>query len=431
MLNLQQVDLRNKRVIVRADLNVAVSDGEVSSDQRIRASLETIRYALDANASVCVLSHLGRPKEGKFEQKYSLAPVRAVLESLLDQEVGFLSDWIEGIDLRPGQAALCENVRFLQGETQGSDALSRQMAQSCDVFVMDAFATAHRNHASTCGIVKHVPVACAGALLQREIDSLDQALENPKSPVVSIVGGAKVEGKLQIIENLCKISESMIVGGGIANTFLTAVGKPIGNSLHEPRLVEQAKAIVQTAKRHRCNMPLPVDAIVGADYDADGAGHPADDDSHPKEWSEGELPDGVYRTPFCQPYTRTAEKNVAEVCNGDKILDIGPTTAENYARLLAEAGTIIWNGPVGAFEHEPFAHGTGMVAKAVAQSRAYSVAGGGDTIAALERFDCMESISYVSTGGGAFLEYVQGAALPAIEALQQHQIGFENRKLAG
>ncbi len=431
MLNLQHVDLKDKRVTVRADLNVAVCDGKIQSDQRIRSSLETIRYALDANASVRVLSHFGRPKEGEFDAQYSLMPVRDTLQQLLGREVRFVSHWLGGDHLQPGQVALCENVRFLKGETSASDTLSRKMAQGCDVFVMDAFATAHRNHASTCAIVNHVPVACAGLLLQREIDSLNRALANPISPVVSIVGGAKVEGKLQILKKLSRISDTLIVGGGIANTFLAASGMPIGNSLYEPQLLVKARNIVKKAARRRCSIPLPDDVVVGTDYEPPNLNWSGTGQLHHHETAGGVLPDAVYRTPFCQPYTRTAQKNIADVGDDDKILDVGPNTAQHYSAIVAEAATVIWNGPVGAFEHAPFENGTRKLAQAVAQSDAFSIAGGGDTIAALQRFDCMGKVSYVSTGGGAFLEYLRSKPLPAIAALQHHQVGLGNQQLAG
>ena len=387
MIKLQQVELRGKRVLVRADLNVAVQDGDITSEARIRASLDTVKYVLDANASVLIVSHFGRPQEGRWEQQYSLAPVTQILEEMLNREVLFVRDWIDGVAIEPGQVALCENVRFLEGETGCSRSLSRRMAKLCDVYVMDAFGTAHRNHASLTGIVEFVPVACAGLLSQHEIDSLDRALENPDTPVVSIVGGAKIDGKLQALRRLCRKSQTLIVGGGIANTFLAAAGHSVGRSLYEPALVPEATEILNEASRNNCDIPLPQDVIVAPSLDGT---------------------------------QQVSEKDVQQIGELDMILDIGCTTRERYRSIIEHSGTIIWNGPVGVYETIPFDAGTRVVSQAVASSTAFSVVGGGDTLAALEQFGILEKISYVSTGGGAFLEYVQGNVLYAIAALEHH-----------
>ena len=387
MIKLQQVELRGKRVLVRADLNVAVQDGDIKSEARIRASLDTVKYVLNANASVLIVSHFGRPQEGRWEQQYSLAPVTQILEEMLNRKVLFVRDWIDGVAIEPGQVALCENVRFLEGETGCSRSLSRRMAKLCDVYVMDAFGTAHRNHASLTGIVEFVPVACAGLLSQHEINSLDKALESPDTPVVSIVGGAKIDGKLQALRRLCRTSQTLIVGGGIANTFLAAAGHSVGRSLYEPALVPEAIEILNEASCNDCDIPLPQDVIVAPSLDGT---------------------------------QQVSEKDMQQVGELDMILDIGCTTRERYRSIIEHSGTIIWNGPVGVYETIPFDAGTRVVGQAVASSTAFSVAGGGDTLAALEQFGILEQISYVSTGGGAFLEYVQGNALYAIAALERH-----------
>ena len=387
MIKLQQVELRGKRVLVRADLNVAVQGGDITSEARIRASLDTVKYVLDANASVLIVSHFGRPQEGRWEQQYSLAPVTQILEEKLNREVLFVRDWIDGVAIEPGQVALCENVRFLEGETGCSRSLSRRMAKLCDVYVMDAFGTAHRDHASLTGIVEFVPVACAGLLSQHEINSLDKALESPDTPVVSIVGGAKIDGKLQALRRLCRTSQTLIVGGGIANTFLAAAGHSVGRSLYEPALVPEAIEILNEASCNDCDIPLPQDVIVAPSLDGT---------------------------------QQVSEKDMQQVGELDMILDIGCTTRERYRSIIEHSGTIIWNGPVGVYETIPFDAGTRVVGQAVASSTAFSVAGGGDTLAALEQFGILEQISYVSTGGGAFLEYVQGNALYAIAALERH-----------
>ncbi len=399
MIQLDSVSLRGKRVLIRADLNVAVASGQITSDERIRASLDTIRHALQHKAAVILVSHFGRPAPGEYDPRYSLRPVAQALQDMLGCPVRFEPDWIGGVAVQPGEVVLCENVRFLTGETQCSDVLSRQLAKLCDIFVMDAFGVAHRNHASTAGVMKHVSSACAGLLFEREVQTLSRILETPQKPLVSIVGGAKIEGKLQVLLRLCQISDALIVGGGIANTFLAAAGCSVGRSLHEPELMATAAQILEQAAKTGCDVPLPVDAVVGARADS-----PAAD---------------VYETPFFSPYTRCAEKPISEVGPDEMILDVGAATSQRYAAVLAAAGTIIWNGPVGAFEHAPFTAGTQDLADAIVSSSAFAAAGGGDTVAALEKYGIKDRISYVSTGGGAFLKYVESRALPALAALNE------------
>ncbi|MDE0309813.1 MAG: phosphoglycerate kinase [Acidiferrobacterales bacterium] len=387
MLRLQQVDIQGKRVVIRADLNVSIHDGELYGKERIHAAMDSIRYALDQNASILILTHLGRPEEGKSDPDYSLEPVAKALSELLGCEVQFLRDWIGGVSLQPGQVALCENVRFLKGEGSCDPSLSRRIADLGDVFVFDAFGAAHRRQASLTGVIEFVETACAGLLVQQEIDSLDRALNEPASPFVSIVGGAKIQGKLQTLEQLSGMSRYLIVGGGIANTFLAASGYGVGKSLYEPELLGVAQRVLSTAESAGCEIPLPRDVVVA---------------------------------PQLAPSIESCEKQIDEVTADDMILDIGTRTRQMYQSIIAESGTIVWNGPVGAFEFAPFDMGTRCVAEAVAASGAYSVAGGGDTLAALETFELMDQISYVSTGGGAFLEYVQGSELPAVRALEEH-----------
>ncbi len=410
MIPLKSVSLHRKRVLIRADLNVAVTDGKITSDERIRAALDTIRHALQQRAAVIVVSHFGRPAPGEYDERHSLQPVTQALQDLLGRPVRFERDWIEGVEVQPGEVVVCENVRFLTGETQCSDGLSRQLAQLCDVFVMDAFGAAHRKHASTVGVTKHVPVACAGVLFEREIQTLNRILLTPQKPLVSIVGGAKIEGKLQVLLRLCEISDTLIVGGGIANTFLAAAGCPVGRSLHEPELIATAAQILEQAAKTGCDVPLPGDAVVGAKTDAPSA-------------------EDVYETPFFSPYTSCAEKPISEVGPDEMILDVGSATAKCYAAVLAQAGTIVWNGPVGAFEHAPFTAGTQALADAIVNAAAFTAAGGGDTVAALEKYGIKDQISYVSTGGGAFLKYVESRELPALTAL--NAFAREDTALAG
>jgi phosphoglycerate kinase len=381
---MSDLDLRGKRVLIREDLNVPVKDGRVTSDARLLAALPTLRLALERGARLMVMSHLGRPKAGAPEADnapFTLAPVAQRLKELLGRPVPLVTDWLDGVEVAEGGIALFENVRFVKGEKDDDEALSRRMAALCDIYVMDAFATAHRAEASTHGVARFAPVACAGPLLAAELDALGRALQHPARPLLAIVGGSKVSTKLSVLEQLSGKVDQLIVGGGIANTFLAAAGHPIGKSLAEADLVDTARALMQ-----KTSIPLPEDVVV-SDRFADDA------------------------------EARTV--NVADVGPGDMILDIGPRTAARFAEIIKGAGTILWNGPVGVFEIPQFAGGTRAVANAVADSAGFSLAGGGDTLAALEVFGVQERISYVSTGGGAFLEYVEGRALPAVEVLRQ------------
>ena len=384
MLSMQDVELGGRRVLIREDLNVPVRDGVVSSDARIRAAVPTIKAALDAGAAVLLMSHLGRPVEGQPSPEFSLLPVAQRLERLLDRSVRLVEDWIDGVEVGPGEVVLLENVRFLDGEKANDEKLARKMAALCDVYVMDAFGTAHRAQASTHGVAKYAPVACAGPLLAAELLALDKALSEPRRPVVAIVGGSKVSTKLTVIEALAGLVDQLIVGGGIANTFIAAAGHDVGNSLHEADMVDIAKRL--SASEDGAEIPLPVDVVVAKRFAEDA---------------------------------EAALKPVDQVVSDDMILDIGPETAKEFARLLAQAGTIIWNGPVGVFEFEQFGEGTRVVAEAVAASDAFSVAGGGDTLAAIDKYAVKDGISYVSTGGGAFLEFVEGKTLPAVAVLRE------------
>lgn len=377
---MQDLDLQDKRVLIREDLNVPVRDGAVTSDARIRAALPTIQAALDAGARVMLMSHLGRPVEGEFDEAASLAPVARHLGTLLGREVPLIRDW-RGASVGAGEVALLENVRFNAGEKANDEVLSQDYAQLCDVFVMDAFGTAHRAQASTHGVARFAPVACAGPLLAGELEALEQALSNPARPMVAIVGGSKVSTKLTVLETLSEKVDQLIVGGGIANTFLAASGKPVGESLCEQDLIPAAKQLLQSTA-----VPVPVDVVTGKAFAED--------------------------TP--------AELKAADaVLEDDMIFDIGPESAGQIADILRGAGTILWNGPVGVFEFSQFSQGTQALAEAIAESDAFSLAGGGDTLAAIDTFGIADKVSYISTGGGAFLEYVEGKTLPAVEILQQ------------
>ncbi len=380
--------LNNKRVLIRADLNVPVKAGKVTSDTRIRASVPTIRQALEQGAAcVMVMSHLGRPKEGQYDEQYSLAPVAERLAELLAQPVRLVRGWIDGVECQSkGEVVLLENVRFLEGEKKNAPELGKKMAGLCDVFVMDAFGTAHRAQASTHAVAQFAPEACAGLLLAQELEALGKALENPDRPLLAIVGGSKVSTKLTVLETLAQKVDQLIVGGGIANTFIAAVGYPVGKSLYEADLIPEAKRLMEQSKARGADIPVPVDVVVA------------------KEFSES---------------AQATTKPVAEVAGDDLILDIGPETAAQYAEMIMNAGTIVWNGPVGVFEIEQFSAGTRTLAQAIAQSRAFSIAGGGDTLAAIEKFGVGDQISYQSTGGGAFLEFLEGKKLPAVEILEQ------------
>jgi len=390
VLRMTDLDLRGKRVLIREDLNVPVEDGVITSDARIRAAVPSLRAAADAGARVIVMSHLGRPTEGEHSAENSLAPVAVRLGELLGRPVRFERDWLGGVDCAPGEVVLCENVRFNKGEKKDDEALSRRMAALCDVFVMDAFGTAHRAEASTHGVARFAPVACAGPLLVAELDALSRALAHPKRPLVAIVAGSKVSTKLTVLESLLAKVDELIVGGGIANTFLAATGVPVGKSLHEPDMLDTARALLAQASARGAEIPLPTDVVVAEEF-----------------------------SPAAVPVVRAA----GEVRPHELILDIGPATAQRFAALLADAGTILWNGPVGVFEFDAFGRGTETLAKAIAASPAFSLAGGGDTLAAIEKYGVEDGISYISTGGGAFLEFVEGKTLPAVAALEARATG--------
>jgi phosphoglycerate kinase len=366
------VELNGKRVLIREDLNVPVANGEVTSDARIRAALPTIKAALDAGAAVMLMSHLGRPTEGQPEDKFSLQPVADHLATLLERDVPLVSNWIDGVDVASGEIVLLENVRFLAGEKSCDDTLARKMAALCDVFVMDAFGTAHRAQASTYGVAKYAAIACSGPLLSAELKALSKALDNPARPFVAIVGGSKVSTKLTVLDALADVVDCLIVGGGIANTFIAAAGHGVGKSLYEPDMLDTARALAVN-RDDRAEIPVPTDVVVADEFSADAS----------------------------------AVIKVVETVSADElILDIGPETAQRFADILANAGTIIWNGPVGVFEFDQFGQGTQLLAEAIAASSAFSVAGGGDTLAAIDKYGVADKISYISTGGGAFLEFV-------------------------
>jgi phosphoglycerate kinase len=386
ILRMVDLDLAGKRVLIREDLNVPVKNGKVTSDARIQASLPTIEFALNAGAAVMLMSHIGRPTEGEYNPEYSLQPVAEHLATLLNKPVRLEKDWLDGIEIKAGEVVLCENVRFNVGEGKNNDELGKKMAALCDIFVMDAFGTAHRAQASTHAIAKFAPISCAGPLLASELDALGRALETPEKPVIAIVGGSKVSTKLTVLESLSQKVDQLIVGGGIANTFIAAAGFSVGKSLVEMDLLDEAKRLIAQAKAAGSEIPVPTDVVCA------------------KEFSE------------------TAEatiKNVADIAEDDMILDIGPVTAAHYANILKSAKTIVWNGPVGVFEIEQFGHGTQTLAYAIAGSDAFSIAGGGDTLAAIDKYGINDQISYTSTGGGAFLEFLEGKELPAVAILQK------------
>lgn len=381
VLNMTDLDLTNQRVLIREDLNVPVKDGVVHSDARIVAALPTIRLALEKGAAVMVCSHLGRPEEGQFSEENSLAPVAAYLSKALNRDVPLLRDYLNGVEVAPGEIVLLENVRFNSGEKKNTDALAQQYAALCDVFVMDAFGTAHRAQGSTHGVAKFAKVACAGPLLSAELEALGKALRAPAKPMAAIVAGSKVSTKLDVLTSLADLCDQLIVGGGIANTFLAAAGFPVGKSLYEADLIDTAKAIAA-----KVSVPLPVDVVVAKAFAADA---------------------------------QATVKAVADVAEDDMILDIGPETAKQFAQLLKNSKTILWNGPVGVFEFDQFANGTKVLAQAIADSEAFSIAGGGDTLAAIDKYNVADKISYISTGGGAFLEFVEGKVLPAVAILEE------------
>ena len=380
ILRMIDLDLKGKRVLIREDLNVPVKDGRVTSDIRIQASMPTIHHAMEAGAKVMLMSHLGRPDEGVFDDDASMRPVAEHLGKLLGKEVRLIRDYLGGVDVADGEVVLFENVRFNKGEKKDNEELAKQYAALCDVFVMDAFGTAHRAQASTHGVAKFAPVACAGPLLSQELDALGRALGAPEKPLVAIVAGSKVSTKLELLESLADKVDQLIVGGGIANTFLAAAGKPVGKSLYEPDLLDSAKRIAA-----KVQIPLPVDVVVAKEFAANAA---------------------------------ATVKGVDDVADDDMILDVGPKTAHVFAALMKEARTIVWNGPVGVFEFDQFGNGTRELAEAIADSDAFSIAGGGDTLAAVDKYGISDKVSYISTGGGAFLEFLEGKVLPAVAILE-------------
>ncbi len=380
------LDLSGKRILIRQDLNVPVKDGKVTSDLRIQASIPTIETALANGAAVMLMSHLGRPTEGEYSEQASLKPVAERMAELLDKPVRLEKDWLDGIEISAGEVVLCENVRFNVGEKKNNADLGKKMAALCDIFVMDAFGTAHRAQASTHSVAEHAQVACAGPLLSGELDALGKALEMPEKPLVAIVGGSKVSTKLTVLESLSTKVDQLIVGGGIANTFIAAAGYNVGKSLYEADLIEEAKKLMAAAKASGSDIPVPVDVVCA------------------KEFSES---------------AEATIKKVDEVTDDDMILDIGPETAKQYAGILQSAGTIVWNGPVGVFEIDQFGEGTKAMSLAIADSSAFSIAGGGDTLAAIDKYQISDKVSYTSTGGGAFLEFLEGKKLPAVAILEQ------------
>jgi len=385
VLRMTDLDLAGKRVLIREDLNVPIEGGSITSDARIRASLPTIRQAIEKRARVILLSHLGRPKEGEFSSENSLAPVAKRLGELLNQPVRLVPEWLDGVACEPGEVVLCENVRFNKGEKKDDETLSRRMAVLCDVYVMDAFGTAHRAEASTHGVARFAPIACAGPLLVGELEALERALAKPARPLVAIVAGSKVSTKLTVLESLLAKVDKLIVGGGIANTFLAAKGVSVGKSLHEPEMLETACRLLEQARARGAEIPLPTDVVVASEF---------------------------------SPTAAATVRAVGAVGTTELILDIGPETSKQLSEILQSAGTILWNGPVGVFEFDQFGAGTRSIAEAIAKSRAFSLAGGGDTLAAIEKYDVERGISYISTGGGAFLEFVEGKTLPAVAALE-------------
>jgi phosphoglycerate kinase len=386
IMKMSGLDLAGKRVLIREDLNVPVKDGAVTSDARIRAALPTIQAAVAAKAHVLVMSHLGRPEEGHFAEEFSLAPVAKRLSHLLGIPVNLKRDWLDGVTVGPGEVVLLENVRFNKGEKKNADELAKKMAALCDIYVMDAFGTAHRAEASTHGVAKYAPVACAGPLLVSELSALETALDKPARPLLAIVAGSKVSTKLTVLESLLTKVDQLIVGGGITNTFLAALGFTVGKSLHEPEMLDICKRLLEQSKKRGIVIPMPTDVVVAKEFSAK---------------AEADV------------------KPVGEVAADEMILDIGPDSADAMARLIATAGTVLWNGPVGVFEFEQFGEGTRTLANAIARSKAFSLAGGGDTLAAIEKYGIEDSISYISTGGGAFLEFVEGKKLPAVDILER------------
>ncbi|MGQ3889307.1 phosphoglycerate kinase [Legionella sp. CNM-1927-20] len=386
LLKMSELDLRDKRVLIREDLNVPIKDGIITSDQRLQAAIPTLQQALEAGAAVIVLSHLGRPEEGKFERRFSLEPVANYLAGQLHYPVRFEANYLEGVSVKPGEVVVCENVRFNPGEKKNDEQLARKLAALCDIFIMDAFGTAHRAQASTYGVARFAPIAAAGPLLIRELEAVETVMKAPEKPIVAIVGGAKVSTKLSLLNHLAEIVDYLIPGGGIANTFLRAQGFEIGLSLSEDDLLDEARAILESATKNNCKILLPSDVVVG------------------KSFNEN-----------CPAFN----KSLTNVASDDMIMDVGPDTVSRYLDIIDKAKTIIWNGPVGVFEFAQFSYGTRAVAIAIADSDAFSVAGGGDTLAAIDQYNLTEQISYISTGGGAFLECLEGKVLPAVAILEE------------
>lgn len=386
VIRMSDLDLHGKRVLIREDLNVPVKDGVVTSDARLKAAIPTIELALAKGAKVMVMSHLGRPEEGVFDAESSMQPVADYLAKALTAPVRLVADYLKGVEVAQGEVVVFENVRFNKGEGKNNDELAQKLAALCDVFVMDAFGTAHRAQASTHGVAKYAKVACAGPLLTAELDALAAALKNPKRPLVAIVGGSKVSTKLTVLESLSGIVDQLIVGGGIANTFIAAQGHNVGKSLCENDLIPEAQRLMAQAKARGGNIPVPTDVVTGKAFSAE---------------------------------TKAELKNVAAVAADDMIFDVGPATIAELTAILKNAGTIVWNGPVGVFEFDQFGAGTKALAEAIAQSEAFSIAGGGDTLAAIDKYDVAAQISYISTGGGAFLEFLEGKTLPAVAILEE------------
>ncbi|MCL1046580.1 phosphoglycerate kinase [Shewanella sp. 10N.286.51.B7] len=386
IINMSELDLTNKRVLIREDLNVPVSDGVVTSDARLRAALPTIKLALEKGAAVMVMSHLGRPTEGEFNPEFSMQPVVNYLNEALDCPVSLASDYLDGVEAKVGEVVVFENVRFNVGEKKNDEALAKKLAALCDVYVMDAFGTAHRAQASTHGVGLHASVACAGPLLAGELSALGKALDNPARPMVAIVGGSKVSTKLTVLESLSTKVDQLVVGGGIANTFVAAAGHQVGKSLFEADLVDEAKRLVANAQSRGGDIPVPTDVVVASEF---------------------------------SPTAEATLKSVSDVSDTDMIFDIGPDSAEALAKIIEAAGTVVWNGPVGVFEFDQFGEGTKRIAQAIADSSAFSIAGGGDTLAAVDKYDIADKVSYISTGGGAFLEFLEGKELPAVTMLEQ------------
>jgi len=386
VIKMTNLALTDQRILIREDLNVPLKDGKITSDARLRAVLPTLKLALEAGAKVMVMSHLGRPTEGKYEEEFSLQPVADYLAAALSIPVRLENDYLNGVETKAGELVVFENIRFNVGEKQNDDALAKKLAALCDIFVMDAFGTAHRAQASTHGVAKFAPIACAGPLLSGELEALGKALDNPARPLVAIVGGSKVSTKLTVLDSLAKIVDQLVVGGGIANTFIAAHGNNVGKSLYEADLLDEANRLTAQAKSNNGDIPVPTDVVTGIEF---------------SETAVATL------------------KSVNDVTDEDMIFDIGPDSAKALAEIIKNAGTIVWNGPVGVFEFDQFGQGTEAIAKAIAESSAFSIAGGGDTLAAVDKYNIADKVSYISTGGGAFLEFLEGKKLPAVAILEE------------